>query len=222
MDIVGLGIKIVEQLIAANLVRDVADLYTLKKENLLELEGFADKKADNLLQAIEASRDRPLSRLVTALGIRGVGEVMAADLAHYYPDLDLLSRATSEELQTIEGIGPNIALAITDWFTRPANRNLLNKLKDVGVWPIEGVKEISEAKQTLSGLSFVVTGTLPNFSREQVSDFIKGMGGKVVDSVSKKTSYLVVGENAGSKLEKARSLGVPILDEAGLRKLAGS
>ncbi len=135
MDIVGLGIKIVEQLIQAGLVRDVADLFTLKKDQLLELEGFAGKKADNLLTALEGAKGQSLSRLITALGIHGVGEVMAGDLARHFPDLAALSQASAEELQTIEGVGPNIAESIVDWFARDANRKLLEKLKKAGVWP---------------------------------------------------------------------------------------
>jgi DNA ligase (NAD+) len=222
MDIVGLGIRIVEQLVTAGLVHDVADLYLLRKEQLLELEGFADKKADNLLGAIDASRNRPLARLITALGMRGVGEVLAADLSRYYIDLDMLSRASLEDLQQIEGVGPNIAQAIVDWFARPANRALLAKLRSVGVWPTgKGVvTTFADTPQPLSGLTFVITGTLPTLSRDNAKNLIESHGGKVTDSVSKKTSYLVLGENPGSKLDKARELGVPVLDEAGLRKLA--
>jgi DNA ligase (NAD+) len=221
MDIVGLGIKIVEQLIESDLVHDVADLYTLPREDLLGLEGFAEKKADNLLAAIDASRQQTLARLITALGIRGVGEVMAVDLARYYPDLDLLSRAGLDDLQTIEGVGPNTAQAIVDWFERPANRQVIAKLRLAGVWPrAEAVAQPAGA-QPLAGLTFVVTGTLPSLSRDEAKEYIQSRGGKVTDSVSKKTSYLVVGEAAGSKLAKAQELGVPILDEAALRKLGG-
>lgn len=221
MEIVGLGIKIVEQLVEAGLVRDVADLYTLKREDLLKLEGFAEKKADNLLSAIQASKDRPLSRLINALGIRGVGEVMAADLARYYADLDQLSRATIDDLLKIEGIGPNIAQAIVDWFNRPANQVVLKKLRAAGVWPSSTPGQPGEAAELpFSGKTFVVTGTLQGFTREGVKDFIESRGGKVTDSVSKKTSYLVLGENPGSKLDKARSLGIEVIDEAALRRLA--
>lgn len=222
MDIVGLGIKIVEQLVKAGLVHDVADLYTLKKEELLQLEGFAEKKADNLLAAIEASRARSLARLINALGIRGVGEVVAADLAAHFGDLDRLSRASLEELQQVEGIGPNIAQAILDWFQRPANQEILRKLRKAGVWPVEQKPLTGEAeKGKLAGLTFVITGTLPTLSREAAKEYIQQHGGKVTDSVSAKTSYLVVGENPGSKLEKARALGVQLLDEASLRRLVG-
>lgn len=222
MDIVGLGIKIVEQLVEAGLVKDVADLFTLHSEDLLTLEGFARKKADNLLAAIEAARRQSLPRLLTALGIRGVGEVVAADLARYYPSLDDLGRARLDDLQRIEGIGPNIAEAIADWFARPANKNVLAKLKTAGVWPVHDASESGkQASDALSGMTFVVTGALPTLSREAVKEMIQQHGGKTTDSVSKNTSYLVVGENAGSKLDKARSLGIPILDEAGLMKMIG-
>lgn len=221
MDISGLGIKIVEQLIGAGLVKDVADLYFLTREQLLALEGFADKKADNLLAAIRASAGQPLNRLITALGIHGVGEVAAGELARHFPNLDALSRATADDLQAIEGFGPNTAAAIVDWFSRPANLALLEKLKTAGVWPVAGDQLPVTSKHSLSGLTFVVTGTLPTLSREDVKKLIEQHGGKVTDSVSKKTSYLVLGENPGSKYDKALALGVPILDEARLRTLIG-
>jgi len=220
MDIVGLGIKIVEQLVESGLVHDVADLYTLPREKLLELEGFAEKKADNLLQAIENSKNRHLARLITALGIRGVGEVIAADLARHYPDLDALAQTSAEELQQIEGIGPNIAQAIVDWFARPANRQVLAKLKAAGVWPVAMPEEAPlGAPRPLEGMTFVVTGALSGFTREGVKAFIEAHGGKVSESVSKKTSYLVLGENPGSKYDKARELNIPILNEEQLRQL---
>lgn len=218
MDMVGMGIKIVEQLIEAGLVHDVADLYSLQRSDLLKLEGFGDKKADNLLAAIESSRAQPLNRLINALGIRSVGEVAAADLAKFFPSLSELSRATTEDLMRIEGIGPNTAQAIVDWFARPANQKLLDKLHAAGVWPKAEESSISKPT-TLEGLTFVITGTLPNYSRDQVKELIQTQGGKTTDSVSKNTSYLVAGEAAGSKLDKARALGVPVLDEAGLLDL---
>jgi DNA ligase (NAD+) len=221
MDIVGLGIKIVEQLVREGLVRNVADLYSLSKPDLLQLEGFAEKKADNLLAAIDASRSQPLARLITALGIRGVGEVMAVDLAKYYRDLDELSKASVEELQQIEGIGPNIAQAIMDWFSQPANQNLLAQFHAQGIWPVASEQTSGKpAAITFGGLTFVVTGTLAGFSRDEIRRFIEEHGGKVVDSVSKKTSYLVLGENPGSKLAKAQALGVPVIDETQLRSMA--
>jgi DNA ligase (NAD+) len=220
MDIVGLGIKIVEQLVEAGLVKSPADLFILKKEDLLQLEGFAEKKADNLLQSIDTARSRPLARLINALGIRGVGEVMAADLARYFMDLDMLGRASVEDLLRIEGLGPNTAQSLVDWFGRESNRDFLARLKAAGVWPAnEPATRVEEGKQPLAGLTVVVTGTLPNFSREGIKEFLQAKGAKVAESVSKKTNYLVAGEAAGSKLEKARELGVLVIDEAGLMQL---
>ncbi len=222
MDIVGLGIKIVEQLVNTGLVKDVADLYLLRREDLLGLEGFAEKKADNLIEAIAASKIRPLARLINALGIRGVGDVMAADLAQHYSDLDELGETTAEELQNIEGVGPNIAQAVVDWFARPRNQEVLKKLKSFGVWPKETIStSAAPGARILEGLTFVITGSLPSLSRDEAKSLIQKHGGKVTDSISKKTSYLVLGENPGSKLTKAQSLGVDTLDEAGLRRLAG-
>jgi DNA ligase (NAD+) len=217
MDIVGLGIKIVEQLVSEGLVKDVSDLYRLKRDELLSLEGFADKKAENILESIEASKNQPLERLITALRIRGVGEVMAADFARIYPDLQALSEATEQELQSIEGVGPNIAQAVVDWFGRPANQTLVEKLRRLGVWPRAEIDDrLSQDELPLEGMVFVVTGTLTGFTRDEIRRYISERGGKVTGSVSKKTTYLVLGENPGSKLQKAESLGIDILDEAGL------
>jgi DNA ligase (NAD+) len=222
MDIVGLGIRIVEQLVSEGLVKDVADLYYLKKEDLLSLEGFAEKKAENLIDSIDSSRNRPLARLINALGIRGVGEVMATDLARNYSDLDSLANTTLDELQQIPGVGPNIAQAIVDWFSRPANRQVLEKLRAAGVWPkVEEPSRTKTVPQPFSEMTFVVTGTLEGFTRDEVKEYIQSLGGKITDSVSKKTSYVVVGENPGSKLDKAKSLGVSIIDEQSLREMAG-
>ena len=142
---------------------------------------------------------------------------MASDLASVYSDLDALANASLEELQDIEGVGPNIAEAIVDWFKQPENQKLIQKLKQVGVWPVENLEEIGiSLPQTLSGLTFVITGTLPTLSRQEAQQIIKDHGGKVTNSVSNNTSYLVAGEKAGSKLIKAQNLGIPILDEANL------
>jgi DNA ligase (NAD+) len=222
MDIVGLGIKIVEQLVMSKLVGDVADIYSLSKEQLLTLEGFAGKKADNLLSSIEASKSRTLSRLINALGIRGVGEVMAVELAHNFEDLNQLSLATIYDLQNIEGIGPNIALAIVDWFNRETNRRLLEKLKQVGVWPLEKSLHTQVSIQMrFSDMVFVITGTLAGYSRDELKEIIQQNGGKVTDSVSKNTSYLLVGEQPGTKLDKAKQLGVRIIDIDEFNKVMG-
>jgi DNA ligase (NAD+) len=222
MDITGMGIKIVEQLVEAGLVKDVADIYSINKSSLLKLEGFAEKKAENLLTAINSSKSQPLNRLIIALGIRGVGEVLAADLAHNYSDLDKLAIATIQELQSIEGVGPNNALSIVDWFSHPANKNLLKKLQQVEVWPKETtLVNRLKAKQRLSGMTFVLTGAIPGFTREEVKNQIEENGGKVTDSVSKNTSYIVVGDQPGSKLIKGKSLGIPILNIEELMNLIG-
>ncbi|MBI5298351.1 MAG: NAD-dependent DNA ligase LigA [Chloroflexi bacterium] len=229
MDIVGMGTKIVEKLIEAGKVEDVADIFTLSREDILEAVTKKDRKtekeppgkiADNLLAAIAESSKRPLNRLITALGIHGVGEVSAADLAGHFGNLDALSQASVDELQQIEGIGPNIAAGIVDWFGREANQKVLKKLKKAGVWPTFNVQR-STLNDSLARLTFVVTGTLPTLTREGVKELIESNGGKVTDSVSRKTSYLVLGENPGSKLEKAQSLGVPVIGEEELKKLAG-
>ncbi len=219
MDIAGMGIRIVEQLIQEGLVKDVADLFYLKREALLKLEGFADKKADNILQAIENAKKQPLHRLITALGIRGVGEVVAGVLSEHYPDLDALAQATQDELEQIEGIGPQIGQAIVDWFNRPANRHVLEKLRAAGVWPKAEIRKETQEGLPLSGMTFVITGTLPGISREEAKEIIQRYGGKVSSSVSPKTTYLLVGESPGSKLSKAEELGVAILDWTGLQKL---
>ncbi len=218
MDIAGMGIKIVEQLVEEKILQDVADLYRLTMEDLLPLEGFAKKKAENLLAAITTSKQRPLARLITALGIRGVGEVMAVELANRYRDLDQLAQVGVEELEAIEGVGPNIAQAVVDWFSLPKNLALVAKFKSLGVWPTAEIKQKVD-NLPLENLTFVVTGTLEKFTRTEIKEYIIKNGGKVTGSVSKNTDYLVVGENAGSKLDKARELGVAVLNEQGLMDL---
>lgn len=220
MDVVGLGIKIVEQLVTGQLVKDIGDIYALSKADLLKLEGFADKKAENIIQAIEASKAQSLQRLITALGIHGVGEVGAADLARHYHNLDELNQASLVDLQMIEGIGPNIAQAIKDWFAIQANQVVLSKLRQAGVWPqSESMAVSNKLPQSLDGMTFVVTGALDGFTREGVKQFIEDHGGKVTDNVSKKTNFLVLGRDPGSKYQKAIELKIPILDEDNLRKL---
>ena len=221
MDITGLGIKIVEQLVASGLVKDVADLYRLNKEQLLSLEGFADKKADNLLTAIDASKAQPLVRVLTALGVHGVGEVSARDLSTRFPSLDLLSAASEDQLQMVEGVGPNIAAGIVDWFSRERNRKVLEKLRQAGIWPQGSAGMQNAAGGPLSGLTFVITGTFPTFSRDGMKEYIEAHGGKVTESISRNTSYLVLGETPGSKLQKAQVLAVKVIGEEQLRKLCG-
>lgn len=219
MDIRGLGIRLAEQFVESGLVADVADLYSLRREALLQLEGFADKKADNLIEAIALSRSQPLSRLIFSLGVRGVGEVVAADLAGRFTDLDALAAASPESLERIEGIGPNIAQAIVDWFAQGRNRKLLAKLRKAGVWPSGAASQGEGTPQPLAGQTFVVTGTLPTLSRQEAKALIQEHGGQVSESVGRNTSYLVVGSAPGSKLARAEELGILILDEDGLRRL---
>ena len=230
MDIVGMGVRIVEKLIETGKVKDVADIYRLKRADILEAVTKKDRKtekeppgkvADNLLASIEASKTRSLGRLITALGIRGVGEVSAYDLARHFTDLDALSKNKAEELDALDGIGANVAESVADWFSLPVNKAVVKKLKAAGVWPQGGERASAKtrASNAFDGKTFVITGTLPNFSRDDAKEFIESHGGKVTDSVSKKTSYLVLGEEPGSKYEKAKSLGVKIIDEEGLKKL---
>jgi len=220
MDIEGLGEKLVEQLVQAGLVKDVADIYSLNKIDLLKLEGFANKKADNLLAAIGKSREQTFERVIIALGIRGVGEVIATDLARHFMDLDELHQAQLQDLHSIAGIGPNIAESISNWFANEANQKVLIKLRTAGVWPRRQNVTENALPQTLSGMTFVITGTLDGFSREQVKEFIQSRGGKVTDSVNRNTKYVVVGEDPGSKVEKAKELGVKLISENQLKKLA--
>ena len=217
MDIVGLGINTVEQLVNEGLIKDIADLYTLKKSRLLNLEGFGEKKADNLINAIQDSKSQPLYRLITGLGIRGVGQVAAQDLTDHYKNLDELHKANKEALESIEGFGPNIAESIVEWFDNEENQEILQKLKDNDVWPEAEQEE--EGPQPLEGLTFVVTGTLPNLTRTEVKDLIETNGGKVTGSVSGNTDYLVLGEDPGSKYDQAQKRGVPTISEGELKDM---
>jgi DNA ligase (NAD+) len=166
--------------------------------------------------------EHQLGRLISALGIRGVGWVVAQDLANGFSSLDDLRAAKAEEVQAVAGVGPIVSQAVADWMKRRGNRRVLDKLKKAGVWPISTPQTRRAAGGPLEGQTFVITGTLPNWSREEAKAFIEGNGGKVIDSVSKKTSYLVLGESPGSKLAKAQSLGVPVIDEDALRKLGSA
>ncbi|MDO9085963.1 MAG: NAD-dependent DNA ligase LigA [Anaerolineaceae bacterium] len=220
MDIVGMGIKIVEQLVEEKLLGDVADIYRLSMDDLIGLEGFATKKAENLLEAIENSKQKPLNKFITALGIKGVGEVMASELARTFSNLDKLSKATEEQLLIIEGIGPNIATQIVEWFEQERNQQILRKLKEVGVWPqIETDNITRNDNSPITGKVFVVTGTLAQYSRNEIKELIEKLGGKISSSVSNKTDFVLVGENPGSKSDKARELGVNILDEETFEKM---
>ena len=218
MDIVGLGEKIVEILVNEGKIKDIADLFVLKTTDLIGMEGFGQKKAENIVNSINISKSQSLPRLITGLGIHGIGEVSALALAKGFNSLDRLKGVNFDALVAIEGVGPNTAQAIIDWFSQAPNALLIEKLKLYGVWPTYTTETIDLTNKIFNGEIFVITGTLPTLSREQAKELIENAGGKVTDSVSKNTNYLVLGENAGSKLEKARSLGVPLLDEGELLK----
>jgi DNA ligase (NAD+) len=222
MDIAGIGEKQAQLFVERGLVKDVADLYTLTAASFEGMEGFGEKKISNLLMAIEAAKQRPLARLITGLGIRFVGEVAAQALAAF-GSLDALASASIDQIRAIDGIGPAVAASVTQFFSLPANQALVQKLKDVGVQTTGGPTGIERAGDGLSGLAFVITGSLPTLTREQAEALIKSHGGKVAGNVTKKTSYLLAGtEPGGTKYSKAQELKIPILDQAGLLALIGS
>ena len=221
MDIRGLSYARLEQLVNAGFVHDAADLYALTAEPLQALERFAEKSAEGLVAAIDASRSQPLSRLLFALGIRHVGAGAAELLARHFGTLDALREAALRpdgpaEIVSVRGIGETIADAVAAYFRDPAAARLLEKLRAAGVNETE--PQAAAAGSALAGQTFVITGTLPTISRVQARELIEANGGRVTDSVSRKTTALVAGAEAGSKLEKARALGVETIDEAELMR----
>lgn len=217
MDIEGFGAQTGVQLIETGLIADMADIYYLDRVALLGLEGFKEKKVDNLLRGVEASKQQSPERFLTALGIRFVGSVVAALLIDNLGGLDELAQASQEQLEQIEGIGPQTAVSVVDWFASARNQQLLEKFRRAGLtFAREKTAVDPERPQPLAGLTFVITGTLPSMSRDEAKAKIEAHGGKVTGSVSKNTDYLLAGEKAGSKLTKAESLGVPILNEPAL------
>ncbi|MFN8022008.1 MAG: NAD-dependent DNA ligase LigA [Acidimicrobiales bacterium] len=214
MDIEGLGERTVFQLSDAGLVRDPADIYFLTVEQLLELDGFARMSAEKLVASIAGSRTRPLPRLLTALGAKGLGPSASEAISSAFGNLDAVMQASEADLATTEGVGPTIAASIVRWFSQPANREMIEKLRAAGVE--FGNVEVSRLPQVLAGKAVVVTGSLDGFSRDEAEAAIKGRGGKSPGSVSKKTYAVVVGAEPGaSKVTKATELGIPVLDEAG-------
>ncbi|HEX8903984.1 MAG TPA: NAD-dependent DNA ligase LigA, partial [Longimicrobiaceae bacterium] len=220
MDIRGLGERTIDQLLREKLVSDVGDLYSLSLEDLLKLEGFKEKSAQNLLDGIETSKQQGLARALFGLGIRHVGEIAAQTLARHFGSIDRLMEAPVEEIEGVHTIGGVMAEALHAWFAEPRNREVVEKLRAAGVKLTEERAEPAEGP--FSGLTFVITGTHPTMSRTQLEEFIQSRGGRITGSVTKKTDYLVVGEDAGSKLAKARELGVKELAEAQLIELAQS
>lgn len=216
LDIEGLGEKLVEQLVDRGRIHSLAELYTLRVEELAEYDRMGRKSAENLIEAIAQAKRPQLNRLIFALGIRHVGETTARDLALYYGSLEALMQAQSETLLNVPDVGPVVAGSIARFFAEPHNQEVVKALREQGVEP-----QAPQAQRSagLAGKTFVLTGTLPTWSREEASSQIIAAGGKVSGSVSRKTSYVIAGEDAGSKLEKATELGVAILDEAGLKTL---
>jgi DNA ligase (NAD+) len=219
MNIDGLGDKIVDQLVDKGLVKDVADLYALKLDEVAGLDRMAEKSAGNLLDEIEASKKNPLSRLIYALGIQFVGERTGQLLAEQFSSIEDLAAAKAEDLEGIDEVGPRVSESIVEFFSEPGNRNILKKLNKSGVRPTVEKREIKSQK--LAGKSFVFTGGLDHRSREEAGELVLEHGGKVSGSVSKKTDYVVVGTDPGSKHDKAKELGVTILSESEFEKLLG-
>jgi DNA ligase (NAD+) len=219
MNIDGLGDKIVDQLVDKGLVKDVADLYALKEDAVAGLERMAEKSAQNLLEEIEASKKNSLERLIYALGIQFVGERTGQLLAEHFSSLEELAAAKEEQLEEVPEVGPKVAASIVEFFSEAANRQLIKKLNKVGVHPTAEKRVVKSQK--LAGKSFVFTGGLANRSREEAGEIVQQHGGKVSGSVSKKTDYVVVGTDPGSKYDKAKELGVTILTEGEFEKLLG-
>lgn len=219
MDIDGLGEKIVDQLVDKGMVKDVADLYALKEKEVADLERMAERSAQNLLEEIDGSKKQPLSRVIYSLGIQFVGERTGQLLAEHYSSLDELAAAKEEELEQVPEVGPKVAASIVEFFSEPANRQLIKKLAKAGVRPTAEKREVKSDK--FAGMTFVFTGTLANRSREEAGAIVVEHGGKVSGSVSKKTDYAVVGTDPGSKYDKAKELGVTILSETEFEKLVG-
>jgi len=220
LDIEGLGEERVRQFVDAGLLEDAADIYGLTVDRLVPLERIGERSAQLLVEAVEGSKARPLWRALVGLGINHVGPTAAQALARAFDDLDAIVHASDEQLTAIEGVGPTIAQSITSWFTIDRNRRLVQRLEAAGV-NLEGERgtQREQIDASLAGLTFVLTGSLQHRTRDEAAEAIEARGGKMTSSVSKKTSYVVVGESPGSKLAKAEELGVTILDEPGFEAL---
>ena len=219
MNIDGLGPAIVQQLLDHQLIASPADLYTLTKEQLLSLEGFQEKSAENLLTAIERSKEQPLDRVIAALGIRNIGQNAAVLLCDSFPSIDAIRSAETDDLAAIDGFGEIMAQSVREAFSEPAFTALVDALLAHGVKMEYAAKQVADTR--FSGITFVLTGTLPNLKRDEAKAMIEAHGGKVSGSVSKKTGVVVAGEDAGSKLTKAQELGIEIIDEAELLRRLG-
>ncbi|HAJ63518.1 MAG TPA: DNA ligase [Cyanobacteria bacterium UBA8543] len=220
LDINGLGEKLVQQMVDQDVVHSVADLYELTVEQLASLERMGKKSAEKLVDAIANSKIQPWSRVLYGLGIRHVGSVNAQTLVQQFPTVEQLAKASAAQIEGVYGIGPEIAQSVAQWFQVPANQTLIDRLREAGLQLAAQVQTTAQTKnQPLSGKTFVITGTLPTLKRDEAKELIEKVGGKVTNSVSSKTDYLVVGEDAGSKLEKAQSLGITQLNETQLLEL---
>ena len=213
-NIEGLGPKIIDQLIEEGLISDAADLFELKEGDLIPLERFAEKSAENLVEAIQASREIPLPQFIYAIGIRNVGEETSYDLAKYFGTLKDLKKASAQELEGISDIGPIVAKSIKNWFSQKRNLEFLEKLKTAGIKILEDRDRANRLlTRSFQGKTFVLTGALEDMTREQIKEMIRGLGGEVSGSVSEKTDFVLAGKNPGSKYEKAKELGIKILKE---------
>jgi DNA ligase (NAD+) len=218
MDIEGLGVKLIDQLVDTGLVKDVADIYYIKKEQLIELERMADKSAQNIIDAIEKSKTKPLSKFLYALGIRHVGETTAEDLARHFPRLDDFFDLSEEDLMEVEGIGPEVAASVYQFFRDKKNRESIALLKKAGLKVIEPE---AKGKGKLAGKTFVFTGALKTFERDEARTLVESLGGMTASTVSKKVDFVVVGEDPGSKFDKAKELAVKTLTEEEFKKMVG-
>jgi DNA ligase (NAD+) len=219
MDIRGLGPQTLEKMIDLKLIDDPSDLYGLTEEQVARLPNFKEKSIANLLTSIENSKQRPFARVLFALGIRHVGESIAQLIVSSFGSMDALQTASEEEISGIQGVGPEIAFSLRRWLEDEQNRELVRKLRDAGL-RFEAPREQVVIAGPFSGKTFVITGTLPTLSRKEASELIEQSGGKVISSISSKTSYLVVGADPGSKLQKAQELGVLQISEEQLKHLA--
>jgi len=216
MDIEGLGVKLIDQLVDKGLVKDVADIYYIEKEQLIELERMADKSAQNIIDAIEASKTKPLSKFLYALGIRHVGETTAEDLARRFSRLDDFFHLSEEDLREVEGIGPEVSASVYQFFRDKKNKDSIERLKKAGVTVIEPKVK---GKAKLAGKTFVFTGVLKSFGRDEARNIVESLGGMTVSTVSKKVDFVVVGEDPGSKFDKAKELGIKTLTEEEFKKM---
>jgi len=219
LDIEGLGDKVVEQLVDQHVVASLPDLYKLGVAKLAALERMGEKSATNLILAIETSKHTTLARFLFGLGIRHVGEATAKDLARHFGSIDRIMEASIDALLEVPDVGPIVAQSIRGFFDQVHHREIVEQLRAAGIQWDEGQGIHGDAARPLVGMTLVLTGTLATLSRDEARDLIESAGGKVAGSVSKKTHFVVAGAEAGSKLDKARELGVPVLDEEGLRAL---